>query len=230
MRRLSSLMHTLRIGATLALLSIPILVTSALFHGGHDPDNLQAVLPEYAANRNWKAVHLGQFVGFLMMIGSIVVLLDYIRLKSGTVFALLGLITASVAASSYAANHAVDGVAIKYVADMYVSALPADKAIAFRFAETIRYIEQGLSSLVALNLGFTLLLCGGAVILTDIFTKLLGWTALVIGCCYIVSGLFLNYLGFSQHIFSFWIGNLLLIWLLFMAASLWGESNQVAKQ
>jgi hypothetical protein len=220
----------LRIGSVLAFFSIPVLIISALFHGGHNPANLQDVLPEYSANSNWKAVHLGQFVGFLMMIGSVVVLLDYIRGKTGTPFALLGLLTAFVAASIYAANHAVDGVAIKYVADTYVDASPADKATAFRLAEAVRHVEQGLSSMVAINLGFTLLLCGGAIVLTDVFAKGLGWAALVVGCGYTVSGLFLNYVGFSQHVFSFWTGNLLLIWLLAMAISLWRESNRITKQ
>jgi hypothetical protein len=220
----------LRVGAALVFLSIPVLVISALFHGGHNPANLQDVLPAYSANPNWKAVHLGQFIGFLMMMGSVVVLLDYIRVKSGTPFALLGILTAFISASTYAVNHAVDGVAIKYVADMYVDASPADKAIAFRLAETVRHVEQGMSSMVAINLGFTLLLCGGAIVITDIFPKGLGWAALVIGCGYTVSGLFLNYVSFSQHVFSFWIGNLLLIWLLAMAISLWRESNRITKQ
>lgn len=214
----------------MAFLSIPVLVISALFHGGHNPANLQAVLPEYSANPNWKAVHLGQFVGFLMMIGSVVVLLDYTRVKIGTPFALLGFLTAFVAASTYAVNHAVDGVAIKYVADIYVDASPADKVIAFRLAETVRHVEQGLSSMVAINLGFTLLLCGCAILLSDAFDKWLGSAALMVGSCYIISGLFLNYVGFSQHVFSFWIGNLLLIWLLTVAISLWRESNRITKQ
>ena len=232
MRRPSNLKLNplLRMGAVLAFFSIPVLVISALFHGGHNPANLQAVLPEYSANPNWKTVHLGQFVGFLMMIGSVVIFLDYIRVKIGTPFALLGLLTAFVAASTYAVNQAVDGVAIKYVADLYVDASPADKALTFRLAETVRHIEQGLSSLVAIELAFTLLLCGCAIVVTDIFPKGLGWAALVIGCCYSVSGLFLNYVGFSQHVFSFWIGNLLLIWLLAVAISLWHESNRITKQ
>jgi hypothetical protein len=220
----------LRIGSVLAFLSIPVLVISALFHGGHNPANLQAVLPEYSANSNWKAVHLGQFVGFLMMIGSVMVLLNYLRVKIGTPFALLGLLTASVAASTYAVNHAVDGVAIKYVADMYIDASLADKAIAFRIAEAVRHVEQGLSSMVAINLGFTLILCGCAIVLSDAFSEWLGSAALVVGSCYVSSGLFINYVGFSQHVFSFWIGNLLLIWLLAMAISLWRESHRITKQ
>lgn len=163
------------------------------------------------------------------MIGSVVVLLDYMRAKSGIVLALLGLFTAFVTASTYAANHAVDGVAIKYVADTYVNASPADRAIAFRIAEIVRRIEQGLSSMVAINLGFTLLLCGCAIVLSGALAKWLGWAALVVGSCYMISGLFLNYVGFSQHVFSFWIGNLLLVWLLAMSVVLWRESNRIVK-
>lgn len=221
--------HALRAGAVLALLSILILALADLSHGGHDPADLPAVLPEYAANPNWKVVHLAQFAGGLMAIGAMVFLLDYLKAESGTPFATLGLLTAVVTASAYAINQAVDGVAIQYVAEMYVNAASPDKASALQLAETVRHIEQGLSSLAAINLAVTLLLTGLAISFTRVFPRWLGWLITVAGGFYLVSGLFLNYRGFSEHVFTFWVNNLLLICLLVMAAILWRESNRLAR-
>lgn len=221
--------HALRGGAVLAVLSIIIAAAANLLHGGTDPGNLQIVLPEYAANPNWKAVHLGQFIGFMAMIGSLAVLLNYLKEKSGTIFALLGLIAAIVAASTYAANHAVDGVAIQYVAEVWSSATGDERAQAFQLAETVRHIEQGLSGLTALNLGITLLLCGLAIISSHVFARWFGWAALLVGSVYLVSGVALYYVGFSQHELSFWSSILLLIWLVVLALLLWRESPRLGK-
>ena len=52
----------LRVGAALAVVGVVVIVVASRFHGGTDPADLQTVLPQYAANPNWKAAHLGQFL------------------------------------------------------------------------------------------------------------------------------------------------------------------------
>ena len=49
------------IGAVSIILGVIIFSVSGAFHGGHQPDDLVATLPQYAANANWIVVHLGQF-------------------------------------------------------------------------------------------------------------------------------------------------------------------------
>ncbi len=44
----------LRIGAVSAIVGVVTLFVAGAFHGGHDPANLGAILPEYAANANWE--------------------------------------------------------------------------------------------------------------------------------------------------------------------------------
>jgi hypothetical protein len=181
-------------------------------------------LPEYAANPNWKVAHLGEFIGSLSMLGSLVILLSYVKERSGSILAVLGLVAATVAASTYAADHAVDGVAIRYAAQAWVNAPPEERAVAFRLAETVRSIEQGLTSFVTLNLGITLLLSGSAIVSSRVFPKWFSGGALLVDVGYLVSGLSFYYLGFSQHALGFWSGILLLIWLLAAARLLWRES------
>jgi hypothetical protein len=69
-------------------------------------------------------------------------------------------VTAVVATALYAVNQAVDGIAIKFVADEWVSAPAAENADALRVAEAVRHIEIGLSSFAELTLGAALLLYG----------------------------------------------------------------------
>lgn len=217
---------TLRAGAGLAIAGILITWVATSFHGGTDPANLELSLSEYAANPYWKIVHLGEFTGALSMLGSLVIALSYVRERSGSSLALLGVVAATLAASAYAANHAVDGVAIRRVAEAWVNAPPAERAVAYRLADSVRSIEQGLTSFVTLNLGITVLLSGAAIATSRVFPPWFGWTALLVGSSYVGTGISFYYLGFSQHIWGFWSGVMLSVWLVAAAFVLWREGSR----
>jgi hypothetical protein len=218
----------LRAGALLAVVGVVVTIVASHFHGGTDPADLETVLPQYAANPNWKAAHLGQFVGFLFIVGSLIILLSHLKEHSNSVFALLGMVVATISAAAFAANHAVDGVAIRYVAENWVNAPPEGKVAAMNLAQAVRHIEQGLSALVAFNLGLALLLIGAAILVSRVFPKWLGAAALPVGTVYSVAGVSLYYFGFSQHVLSFWSGVLLLIWLFAAAYALWREGGRTS--
>ena len=64
---------TTRIGAVLFLLGLIVLVISTQLHPAHEnPMDNPAVFREYAQSDLWVAVHLGQFVGFLLVVGGLV--------------------------------------------------------------------------------------------------------------------------------------------------------------
>ena len=215
--------HALRAGAGLAIVGIVVIIVASRFHGGTDPADLQTVLPEYAANPHWKAAHLGQFIGFLCIAASLIILLRHLQKTSDSVLALLGMTVVVIGAATFAANHAVDGVAIRYVAENWVSAPPEGKIAAMGLAQAVRHIEQGLSALVAFNLGVALLLCSGAIFSTRMLPRWLGAAAAPVGMVYLIAGVGLYYLGFSQHVLSFWSSVLLLLWLIAAAIVLWRE-------
>jgi len=215
--------HALRAGAGLAIVGIVVIIVASRFHGGTDPADLQTVLPEYAANPHWKAAHLGQFIGFLCIAASLIILLRHLQKTSDSVLALLGMTVVVIAAATFAVNHAVDGVAIRYVAENWVSAPPEGKVAAMGLAQAVRHIEQGLSALVAFNLGVALLLCSGAILSTRMLPRWLGAAAAPVGMVYLIAGVSLYYLGFSQHVLSFWSSVLLLLWLIAAAIVLWRE-------
>ena len=214
----------LRAGAGLAVAGIVVIVLASRFHGGTDPADLQTALPQYAANPHWKAAHLGQFLGFLLIVSSLIILLHHIKAIADSLSALLGIVVAAISAATFAANHAVDGVAIRYVAENWVNAPPDGKIAAMNLAQAVRHIEQGLSALVALNLGIALLLSSVAILSTGVFPRWLGVAAAPVGVIYLFAGVALYYFGFSQHVLSFWSSALLSIWLLASAYVLWREA------
>ena len=220
--------RALRVGAALAIGGILAVVVASRFHGGTDPADLQTVLPQYAANPYWKAAHLGQWVGFLLIVASLIILLRRVEEISNSTSALLGIVVAAISAATFTANHAVDGVAIRYVAENWVNAPPEQKAASMNLAQAVRHIEQGLSGLVAVNLGIALLLSGSAILSTRVFPRWLGAGAVPVGVVYLAGGVRLYYLGFSQHMLSFWSSVLLLIWLLAAAYSLWRAGGRAS--
>jgi len=216
----------LRIASGLAVAGAVAIIVASRLHGGTDPAELQTVLPQYAANPHWKTAHLGQFVGFLFALSSLIILLNYLSNMSGSVVALLGIVSAGTTTAVFAVNQAVDGVAIRYVAENWVNAAPEGRAGAMVLAQAVRHIEQGASALVAFNLGVTLLLCGTAMFTTRVLSKGLGAAALVVGVAYIATGVTLYYVGFAAHVLTFWSSALLLIWLASVAYALWQEGGR----
>jgi hypothetical protein len=143
----------------------------------------------------------------------------------GAALARLGYVTAVVATALYAVNQAVDGVAVKFVADEWVSAPAAEKADALRVAEAVRHIEIGLSSFVELMLGAALLLYGLAIAFSDVYPKWLGWAAAAVGVGWIVLGLLVAHNGFTQVPLTMLVSALLSLWVVVLAVFLWRKAG-----
>ncbi len=216
----------LRIGAVSAALGVITLFVADAFHGGHDPADLEATLPEYAANANWEVVHIGQFLGYALILISLVALYRSITEGRGVALARLGYVTVVLATAVYAVNQAVDGVAIKFVADEWVSASAAEQANTFRIAQAVRHIEIGLSSYAELIMGAALFLYGLAIALSDVYPKLLGWAAVVVGIGWVVLGLLVAHSGFTQVDLTMLLSVLLALWLLVLAVFLWRKAGK----
>jgi hypothetical protein len=189
-----------RTGAISMVLGLLLGIGVSPFHGGTPPEDLQAILPQIAANDYWVVVHLAQFVGDVLMLFGFVALYRSIIEGASTgaspALARMGIVVAVVAEGVYAVNQAVDGIANKFVAQEWVSAAPAEKADAFRLADAVRHIEIGTSSLWALSWGITLLLFGLALALGRAYPRFLGWIAIAVGASQVVSALSLAYNGF----------------------------------
>lgn len=217
----------LKVGAVSVIAGAFIFSIAGAFHGGHQPHDLAASLPEYSGNSNWLAVHLGQFVGQFFVVLGVVALYRSISVGPSSALALLGFVTTLVSLSTYAAVQAVDGVGIKFVADEWVNAPVGERQVAFRVAEAVRQVERGLTSLSVLLGGIAFIFFGLAIALATVYPRWVGWLTGVLGILWVVVGL-----GFAYRGFAPWAINLslvsgvgLLVWALIVGVLMWRRAD-----
>ena len=140
---------------------------------------------EYASDDSWIAVHIGQFVGVIMVFagGFVALCRLLVQSKSSTdsILAFIGLALAIMTASAIAVLQAVDGIALKMAVDSWVAAPPEDKAIIFRVAEGIRFIEYGTNSIFRILQGLVAIIFGIAIAKSKLLSKWIGGAGVVIG-------------------------------------------------
>ena len=182
---------TTRLGAAALPLGILMLVVSEIFHPSReDPTDHSAVFREYAHSDIWTTVHLGQYFGFLLVLGGLVALYYSISARpgAGAGLAPFGLAAAITTAASYTVLQAVDGITLKYAVDAWVSAPVAEKSASFAAAEAVRWTEIGMNSLSNFLTGLTLFLYGVAIALGRVYPRWLGWMAAVSGGAFMYNG------------------------------------------
>jgi len=219
------LKNLLRIGAVSSALGLVLSIVAVAFHGGGgQPSDLRATLPHYAANDYWELVHLAQFVDDILLLVGFIALYRSITEGVSATLARLGIIVAVVAEGIYGVNQAVDGIAIKFVAQQWVSAPLIEKADAFRIADAVRHIEIGTSSLWTLSSGIVLLLFGLAIALGRAYPRPLGWAAVALGAIEVGYSLDLARNGFAGSPLG--MATLLIApWTLVLAINLWRKAR-----
>jgi len=191
----------LRVGALAAVLGFIVQFIASAEHPGHVPPNQSAaVFQEYAASDIWTIVHLGQFLGALL-VALAFIFIGHSLPRSGAAgaLALIGRTAAALWAAVFAVQMAVDGVALKATIDAWIAAPVADKPAAFLVAEAVRAIEKGLSSLFHLLNGTALLTLGLSVALGRSYPFWLGWFGIAAGIGYIAGGVVTAQTGFSPE-------------------------------
>ena len=210
----------LRIGSIAFLAGMIITVVSTAIHPStEDPSNHPLVFAEYASDDSWIAVHIGQFAGVIMVFAGGFVALYRLLMQSelsmASILAWIGLALAIMTASAFAVLQAVDGIALKMAVDSWVAAPPEEKAITFRVAEGIRFIEYGTNSIFRILQGTVAVIFGVAIVKSKILSKWIGGAGVVIGAVTIYAGLEVAYLGFgglttiigiSMIIYFIWVG------------------------
>ena len=153
----------------------------------------------------WIASHIGQFAGILLIFaGGFVALFRLLaRSESGTASALawFGLVTAIIAASTFAILQAVDGIALKIAVDTWYAIPPTttssscsaeggegEKAIAFRVAEGLRWTEWGVQAYYRMLQGAVALIFGVAITMSNLLSKWIGAVGIAAGVVTIAAG------------------------------------------
>ena len=216
---------TTRIGALALPLDIPVLVVSEYFHPAKEDlmDN-RAVFAEYAHSHVWTTVHLGEYFGFLLLLGGLVPLYYSVSARPGlgAGIAPFGLAAAVAAAASFTVLQAVDGITLKRAVDAWASAPAPEKTAAFAAAEAVRWTEIGMNSLSFILAGLTLFLFGLAIALGRVYPRWVGFIAAVSGAAFMYNGVVVvAYEGFVPDIVKS-VGLLLLaVWAIIMAVLMW---------
>jgi hypothetical protein len=192
----------LRIGSIAFLAGVIIVVVSTAIHPSReDPANHPLVLAEYAKSDTWIAIHIGQFAGGIMVFAGGFVALFRLLVQSesstASLLAWIGLALAIMTASAIAVLQAVDGIALKMAVDSWIDAPSEEKAITFRVAEGIRFIEYGTNSIFRILQGTLAIILGVAIVKSKILSKWIGGAGVVIGAVVIYVGIEVAYLAFG---------------------------------
>jgi len=191
----------LRIGAVAAVAGIVLEILMEILHPSKaDPNNSVAAFREYAAHSNtWTAVHIGQFFAALCVMIGLVALARSAGRQPGlpSALALLGGITAVMVATVFAVQMAVDGVALKAAFDAWAGASGAEKTVAFRIADEVRWLEKGLGGFFQMLNGVALIALGLSLALGRRYPRWLGWIGAVAGAGFLAGGGSTAHTGFS---------------------------------
>jgi hypothetical protein len=196
----SALPALLRLGAAVGVVGLVLQVVASLLHPSHaQPNDSAAAFREYAASADWVPVHLGQWLGVLLVAMALVILGRVLAGQPGWTGALAvpGVLTAGLVAAVFTVQMAVDAVALHGAVDAWAGAPAGGGEAAFRVAEGVRGVEKGLSAFFHLLDGATLLLLGLAVALGRAVPRWVGGVGALAGIGYVIGGVVTAYTGFS---------------------------------
>ena len=184
------------------------MVSTIGFHAGTmDPMDNPVVFAVYAESDSWIAAHIGQFAGVMLVFAGGFLALHRLLVKSesGTASALawLGFAAAILTASTFAILQGVDGIALKMAVNTWYAA-PAtaageEKAIAFKVAEGIRWIEIGINSINRIMQGAVAIIFGVAIAKTALLSRWIGGFGIFAGAATVIAGLGVAYVGFAPQ-------------------------------
>src|ERR671914_1194091 len=222
----------LRIGSIAFLAGMIITIVSTAIHPStEDPSNHPLVFAEYASDDSWIVIHIGQFAGVIMVFAGGFIALYRLLAQSessmASVLAWMGLALAIMTASAFAVLQAVDGIAQKRAVDSWVAAPPEEKAITFRVAEGIRFIEYGTNSIFRILQGLAAIIFGISIVKSKLLSRWIGGAGVVIGTIVIYAGIEVAYLGFVYANIGSLRGISMIIyciWVIILGGLMWKKS------
>lgn len=190
----------LLLSATLVLIGGVFLTILTLFIHPQGGGTEEANFAIGAASEAWTAIHLGQFVGWAVLLAGMVVLFFALNLSEGTPrwVGFFGAVSAGVAIALSGVLYAVDGVANKQAWVAWVSAPAAEKAARFASAQALRWLEWGITSYQFFVFGLALVLYTIAIVWTARVPRPIGYLMGVSGLAVLVSGWLFGTTGFTS--------------------------------
>ena len=192
---------SLRLGAGLLLAGVLVTAIAGFLHPeGADANDHLTIFAIYAASQSWTAVHLGQFIGMVIITFGLVALFFALDVRSGVGLWLnrFALLLAGAAMALYGVLQAVDGVGLKQAVNALASAANSDKAVRFAAAETVRWLEWAVRSYHSFVFGLALILFGAVIAVTGRVSRPIGYLMALSGLCYLAQGWIIGSSGFSS--------------------------------
>jgi hypothetical protein len=221
---------TTRMGAVALPIGVVLIAISEVFHPSReDPMDFPAVFKEYASSDVWTTVHLGEYFGFLFLLGGLVALYYSVSARpgAGAGLAPFGFAASVATAASFTVLQAVDGVTLRYAIHNWVRASASERPAAFAAAELARWTEIGMNGFSYFLAGLTLLLFGLAIAVGGAYPRWAGLIAVVAGAAFMYDGaVVVAYEGFVPDIVKL-VGLLLLaVWAFVMAVLMWRDGSR----
>jgi Domain of unknown function (DUF4386) len=192
---------SVRLAAVLLLAGVVVTAIAGFLHvEGADANDHRTIFAIYAANRSWTAVHLGQFLGMVIIIFGLVALFFALDVHGGVGLWLnrFALLSAGGALALYGVLQAVDGVGLKQAVNAWASAGDDDKAVRFAAAETVRWLEWAVRSYQSFVFGLALILFGAVIAVTGRVPRAIGYLMGLSGLSYPAQGWIIGSSGFSS--------------------------------
>jgi hypothetical protein len=192
---------SLRLAAVLILAGVVVTAIAGFLHPeGADANDHRTIFAIYATSQSWTAVHLGQFIGMVIITFGLVALFFALDVRSGVGLWLnrFALLSAGAAMALYGVLQAVDGVGLKQTVNAWALAENGDKAVRFAAAETARWLEWAVRSYHSYVFGLALILFGAAIAITGRVSRPIGYLMALSGLCYLAQGWIIGSSGFSS--------------------------------
>jgi hypothetical protein len=194
--------NPLRLSAVLLLAGVLVTAVAGFLHPeGADANDHPAIFALYAASHSWTAVHLGQFLGMVIIIFGLVALFFALDPPRGPSLWLnrMAVVAATAALAMYGVLQGVDGVGLKQAVNAWASAGSGDKSARFASAETVRWLEWAVRSYESYLFGLALVLFGAAIALAaGRVPRPIGYLMALSGLCYFAQGWIIGTSGFSS--------------------------------
>src|SRR6266487_6269968 len=221
-----------RIGGCSAVAGAILGLVGNLIHpatsGPGDPEGTARVV---ANSQIWVPLHLVLAVAFILMLGGLVAVHDSIPGGLPAALARYGLVAGIVGTTVGVVVVTLDGFAAKHLAESWQSApaeLRASALASFRADDSVNFAL--LSPLNLVFAGFTFILYGLAVALSEVYPRWLGWIVAVAGLGGAGSGVIQAYIGEPSALTSA-LGiaapTVITVWLLVVGVLLFRKGRDV---
>ncbi len=220
-----------RIGAMALIVGTVFALVFNIVHGrASDATSTEAQLRLAADKGPWIVIHLGLFVGVLLITGGLLALARSLDWEAGSAWARFGAAGALISGALFVALMATDGLVLKRVADAWAAG-GADRAAVFQLGHLIRETNAALLSLWTIEfLGGTILLYGLALGESSLYPRWAGQAGVLLGVAGLIDGFAMALGGLTFGTFNVGftaVSILATIWLFALGVLLWRRAPKL---